>query len=48
MLLYEHFMFPKPYVDQLNRVYCPFSTVHRVSGSKVFGAFPSSLTIKVS
>ena len=40
-------MFPTPFVNQLNKLYFPFSVAHRVSGSKTFGENPSSLTLRL-
>jgi hypothetical protein len=48
MLHYEYFKFPTPFRDQLNRLYFPLLAAHRVSDSKISGANPSSLSLKVS
>jgi len=47
MLLYEYFVFPSPFTDQLNRHYFPLFAPHRVSDSKISGAIHSSLSLKV-
>jgi hypothetical protein len=41
-------MCPMPFRDQLNRLYFPLLAAHRVSDSKISGANPSSLALKVS
>jgi len=40
------FVFSTPFRDQLNRFYCPLSTAHRVSFSKISVVNPSYLTLK--
>jgi hypothetical protein len=47
MLYYQHFTFPTPFKDHLNRLYFPLSSAHRVSDSKISVAIPASLSHKV-
>jgi len=48
MLHYEYFVFPTSFRDLLNRLYFPLLAAHRVSDSKISGAIPSFLSVKVS
>jgi len=44
MLHCEHFGYPAPFIDQLNRLYFPLSAAHRFSDSNISGSNPSALS----